>query len=207
MRALIADGYSCPRLAVLHDDLELAPGSRPRVQRGIGRQLGYAQDRLIGDGAAFQRPPDETPRLCHLLMAARKDAPPCLRHHSLFSCRGRFVAWRSTGRIAVWRCPGQPGGPADAVEAFAAVLAGYSTDAAGDTFGAPLDLAALSTAFAQAKRGLPGMPVHRSDQQPSRAASPRAGRVRRPGGGQAGAGVHAVRRGPPRGGEHPAQAG
>lgn len=62
-----------------------------------------------------------------------------------------------------------PGGPAESVEAFAAVLAGYSPDAAARELDAPFDLAALSAAVAQAKRdyqacrytevisGLPGL--------------------------------------------------
>lgn len=45
-----------------------------------------------------------------------------------------------------------PGGPADAVEAFAAVLAGYSTDAAGEGPSAPPGLATLSAAVAHAKQ-------------------------------------------------------
>src|SRR5262249_2609449 len=74
---LVTNRDAYPRLTPLDDDLELAVRARRRMQQGIGGQLRHAQDCLVTDRAVFQRSPDETPGLCHLLVAAGKHPPSC----------------------------------------------------------------------------------------------------------------------------------
>ena len=84
-----------------------------------------------------------------------------------------------------------PGGPGDAVEAFAAVLAGYSPDARRST-GRPARPRGFERSRRQRQTRLSGMQVLACDQRPARSARPCADRMRCPDRGEAVAGVHAV---------------
>jgi transcriptional regulator with XRE-family HTH domain len=66
--------------------------------------------------------------------------------------RRTFVSLSGVSLFGAIMASAGPGGAGDAVEAFAAVLAGYSPDDAADRLDTPPDLKALSTAVVSAKR-------------------------------------------------------
>src|SRR6266581_1977812 len=155
----IADGLSMP--APARAILGLAPRQYPASTGTVTTRLVQRPAVLILPQDAYQgEGPASAPSPLTVDLPGGEEDP--VRRRTFVSLTGASLfgaVLASTG----------PGGPADAVEAFAAVLAGYMPAAVGESLEAPPDLAALSAAVAQAKRdyqacryaevinGLPGL--------------------------------------------------
>lgn len=155
----IADGLSMP--APARAILGLAPRQYPASTGTVTARLVQRPAVLIPPQDAYQgEGPSSAPSPPTVDLPGGEEDPVRRR---------TFVSLTGASLFGAVLASSGPGGPADAVEAFAAVLAGYTPDAVGESPDAPPDLAALSAAVARAKRdyqacryaevinGLPGL--------------------------------------------------
>src|SRR6266516_3883351 len=155
----IADGLSMP--APARAILGLAPRQYPASTGTVTSRLVQRPAVLIPPQDAYQAEgPSSAPSPPSVDLPGGEEDPVRRR---------TFVSLTGASLFGAVLASTRPGGPGDAGEAFAAVLAGYSPDAAADRLDALPDLEALSAAVANAKRdyqacryshvinGLPGL--------------------------------------------------
>ena len=155
----IADGLNMPDPA--RTTLGLAPAMQPP---GADTAAGQQAQR-----SAIRIPPRDTPPAMGSLPVPGPSTVDLPDGEGDPVHRRTFVSLTGASLFGAVLASTSPGGPGDAVEAFAAVLAGYSPDDDADRLDALPDLEALSAAVASAKRdyqacryshvinGLPGL--------------------------------------------------